>query len=165
MAKSDINVITAVLSKAPSFNHIPLEAVSHLARDAEIRRVRKNRFVFQEGDSSPFFYLVKQGLVKCYKEALSGKLFIMYVARDCEVLDAVVSFSLFLLYGKFGPSLSFTIREIAEFAGTTTETAIRIIAKLKSEQVLLPQRAKIEVLEPDRLKAACCTQSYVVGQI
>jgi len=68
-----------------------------------------------------------------------------------ERVDLRVSSVLFMLSSKFGSTLSLTCRDIADIAGTTTESTIRVISKLKKEGVLISHREKIEILDPVRL--------------
>lgn len=56
------------------------------------------------------------------------------------------------LSGEFGLTIPFTRREIAEVAGTTTETAIRFVSSLKRAGVLGSSRGQIMVLDQDRLE-------------
>jgi CRP-like cAMP-binding protein len=44
--------------------------------------------------------------------------------------------SLFALANKFGPCLKLKREELANYAGTTTETAIRILSKLRKKGVV-----------------------------
>ncbi len=58
---------------------------------------------------------------------------------------------LIMLYVKFGTTLVFTSEEIADLAGTTTETAIRVLSKLKKAGIIRSYRGKITILDPTRL--------------
>jgi CRP-like cAMP-binding protein len=69
-----------------------------------------------------------------------------------EKVDLRVSNVLFMLSSKFGTTLSLTCRDIADIAGTTTESTIRVIGKLKKEGILKSHREKIEILDPVRLR-------------
>ena len=62
--------------------------------------------------------------------------------------------SLCLLAGKFGPTLSLTRQELANFAGTTTETTIRVLSKLKKKGVIScsTTRGEIVISDLDRLR-------------
>jgi len=64
-----------------------------------------------------------------------------------EKVDLRVSNVLFMLSSKFGTTLSLTCRDIADIAGTTTESTIRVIGKLKKEGILNSHREKIEILD------------------
>ena len=65
--------------------------------------------------------------------------------RVCNVL--------YMLLVKFGEQLSFTNEEIANMGGMSTETAIRVLAKLKERKVIRGSgRGRITVLVRDELK-------------
>ena len=52
---------------------------------------------------------------------------------------------------KFGPVLNFTAVEIAELAGTTTETALRVLGNLRQDGTIEKTRGQIHVLKPEAL--------------
>ncbi len=59
---------------------------------------------------------------------------------------------LLMLSAKIGPSLSFTRQEIADMAGTTTETAIRVLSRLKDGGIIRSTRGKIVIQDETKLK-------------
>jgi CRP/FNR family transcriptional regulator, nitrogen oxide reductase regulator len=59
---------------------------------------------------------------------------------------------LFMLSNKFGNTLSFTCEEVADLSGTTTETVIRIMARLKALRILQTSRGKIRILNLAELR-------------
>ncbi|MGC8795438.1 MAG: Crp/Fnr family transcriptional regulator [Thermodesulfovibrio sp.] len=75
-----------------------------------------------------------------------------------DVLSRIV-YQIFKLITKYGKKVSegvlidlkLTKQEIAEMAGTTTETAIRVISRLKKEGYIIEQNRKIIVKDIDRL--------------
>ena len=54
--------------------------------------------------------------------------------------------------GKIVINAPITRQDIAEMAGTTVETAIRIISRWKKEGIVDTERGKIEILDPDYLE-------------
>jgi len=54
--------------------------------------------------------------------------------------------------GKYVINAPITRQDIAEMAGTTVETAIRIISKWKKEGIVNTQRGRIEILNPEYLE-------------
>jgi CRP-like cAMP-binding protein len=58
---------------------------------------------------------------------------------------------LLMLYSKLGPNLPFTRQEIADMAGTTTETAIRIMSRLKTRGIIRSVRGKTIILDETKL--------------
>lgn len=71
-----------------------------------------------------------------------------------EQVELRLVHSLCLLAGKFGPTLSLTRQELANFSGTTTETAIRVLSKLKKKGVISCSTTRREIIisDLDRLR-------------
>jgi CRP/FNR family transcriptional regulator, nitrogen oxide reductase regulator len=222
-----------VFKNCPSFVNMDEKAIKEIAALATECRFKKGDLVFREGDQCDFFYVVKQGRVKCFKESRTGKHFITNVSTVSDSLGVTAMFEgeprflsarvvedttllrvkredymswvrrhpsvmltmltlsarvvgsiydrfidmvgetaeqricnvLYMLYGKFGGSLNFTCEEIADLVGTTTETAIRILAKLKGSGVLAPTRGKILILDQTELKKLSRGADHVPGKI
>jgi len=57
-----------------------------------------------------------------------------------------------MLCYKFGTTLSFTSEELADLAGTTTESAIRIMSQLKKSGLISSSRGKVIVLDEAKLQ-------------
>jgi CRP/FNR family transcriptional regulator, nitrogen oxide reductase regulator len=57
-----------------------------------------------------------------------------------------------MLCSKFGTTLSFTCEELADLAGTTTETTIRVISSLKKSVLVSSSRGKIVILDETKLR-------------
>lgn len=60
---------------------------------------------------------------------------------------------LLMLSSKMGNELPFTRQEIADMAGTTTETTIRILSRLKSGGIIRSMRGKVIIADEAKLKA------------
>jgi len=60
--------------------------------------------------------------------------------------------TLLMLSAKLGPTLPFTRQEIANMAGTTTETAIRVTSQLKERRIIRSVRGKIIILDETKLR-------------
>lgn len=60
--------------------------------------------------------------------------------------------TLLMLSSKLGATLPFTREEIAEMAGTTTETAIRLMGRLREGGIIRSGRGKIVILDETRLR-------------
>ncbi len=69
-----------------------------------------------------------------------------------ERVEQRLARTLLMLYSKLGPTLPFTRQEIADMAGTTTETAIRITSQLKDRGIIRSVRGKIIILNETKLK-------------
>lgn len=59
---------------------------------------------------------------------------------------------LLMLAAKLGPTLPFTRQEIADMAGTTTETAIRVMSVLKDRNIIRSTRGKVIILDEQKLR-------------
>jgi len=69
-----------------------------------------------------------------------------------ERVDLRVSTALFMLSSKFGNTLFLTCSDIADLAGTTTASTIRVMSKLKKVGILRSYRQKIIILDQARLQ-------------
>ena len=58
---------------------------------------------------------------------------------------------LLMLSSKYGATLSFTRQEIADMTGTTTETTIRVMNRLKNAGIIRSSRGKIVILDETKL--------------
>ena len=52
------------------------------------------------------------------------------------------------LHGKFGSPLHFTSVEISEIAGTTPESTLRAMGRLRDQGIIETQRGQIKILDP-----------------
>ena len=59
---------------------------------------------------------------------------------------------LLMLSAKLGLTLPFTRQEVAEMAGTTTETAIRVMSHLKDRGIIHAVRGKVIILDEEKLR-------------
>ena len=69
-----------------------------------------------------------------------------------ERVDQRVSRILLMLSSRLGPTLPFTRQEIAEMAGTTTETTIRVMSRLRQGGIIRSVRSKIIILDETKLR-------------
>jgi CRP-like cAMP-binding protein len=68
---------------------------------------------------------------------------------------------LIMLYSKFGTTLHFTCDEIADLSGTTRETAVRVLSRLRQSGIILSCRGQIVLRDPARLRELS-RSSYVL---
>ncbi len=59
---------------------------------------------------------------------------------------------LLMLSAKLGLTLPFTRQEIADMVGTTTETAIRVMSRLKDRGIIRSVRGKVIILDEEKLR-------------
>ena len=209
-----------ILRRSLIFSILKDEELTELSQLAIEHSLHSDEFVFWEGDSPDYFYIVVEGRVKVVKHSSSGKEFIIaffdpgemfgevavfenkpypasaQVVTDTKILaikqEAFLSFlsthprvalsiinvlggrlrdaqtrlkdlagerveqrlarTLLMLSSKLGSTLPFTRQEIADMAGTTTETAIRITSQLKERGIISPVRGKIIILDETKLR-------------
>jgi CRP-like cAMP-binding protein len=59
---------------------------------------------------------------------------------------------LYTLYDKFGDTLKFTSNELAELAGTTTESTLRAMGRLRKRGIITSGRGEVSIIKPAKLK-------------
>jgi len=69
-----------------------------------------------------------------------------------ERVEQRVSRTLLMLSSKLGNDLPFTRQEIADMAGTTTETAIRVMSRLRQAGIIRSTRGKTAILDETKLR-------------
>ena len=69
-----------------------------------------------------------------------------------ERVEQRLARTLLMLSAKLGTTLPFTRQEIADMAGTTTETAIRFMSRLKDGGIIRSTRGKITILNETKLR-------------
>ncbi|MCL0066060.1 Crp/Fnr family transcriptional regulator [Dehalococcoidia bacterium] len=69
-----------------------------------------------------------------------------------ERVEQRIAGILVMLSGKIGPTIPFTRQEIADISGTTTETSIRVISRLKDRGIVSSNRGKITILDQTKLR-------------
>ena len=69
-----------------------------------------------------------------------------------ERVEQRIASLLLMLASKLGAELPFTRQEIAEMAGTTTETAIRVLSRLGKGHIVASRRGRITILDESRLR-------------
>ncbi|MFC1951592.1 Crp/Fnr family transcriptional regulator [Chloroflexota bacterium] len=69
-----------------------------------------------------------------------------------ERVEQRLARTLIMLSAKLGSTLPFTKQELADMSGTTTETTIRSMSRLKSGGIIRSTRGKIIILDETKLK-------------
>ena len=208
-----------LLKRSSIFSGLSDEELDALARLATERSFMSNEFIFWDGDTPEWFYLVTEGKVKVLKYSSLGKEFIIaffgpgemfgevavfenkpypasvQAVADTRVIgikrDDFLSFlanrpqvalsiinvlggrlrdaqgrlrdlagerveqrlasTLLMLSAKLGPTLPFTRQDIADMAGTTIETAIRVMSQLNNRGITRSVRGKVTILDKEKL--------------
>ncbi|MEJ2156205.1 MAG: Crp/Fnr family transcriptional regulator [Desulfobacteraceae bacterium] len=74
---------------------------------------------------------------------------------DKKVVDRLKRV-LHTLLKKYGPTLNFTSAELAELVGTTTESALRVMADMREKGIIEKRRGQIDILKPEALTDPEC---------
>ena len=69
-----------------------------------------------------------------------------------ERVEQRLARTLLMLYSKLGSTLPFTRQEIADMAGTTTETAIRFMSRLRDAGIICSGRGKTIIINESKLR-------------
>jgi len=209
-----------IIKQSFIFSRLSAEELAELACLAIERSFGEGEFIFWEGDTPDWFYIVAEGQVKALKHSSSGKEFIIAFFSSGEMFGEVAVFenkpypasaqavaetkvlgikrenllaflasrpevalriinilggrlreaqsrlrdfagerveqrlarTLLMLSAKLGYTLPFTRQEIADMAGTTTETAIRFMSRLKDGGIIRSVRGKTIILDETKLK-------------
>jgi len=209
-----------ILRHSSIFSRLNDDELGELANLTIERTFMPNEFIFWDGDTPDWFYMVTEGKVKVLKHSSSGKEFIIAFFGPGEMFGEVAVFEnkpypasaqavietkvvgikredflsflanrpqvslrtinvlgerlrdaqsrlrdlagerveqrlasvLLMLSTKLGSTLPFTRQEIADMAGTTTETAIRIMSSLKDRRIIRTVRGKVIILDEVKLR-------------
>lgn len=211
---------TQIIKNSSIFSNLNDDELSELATLSVEHSFMPDEFIFWDGDTPEWFYIVAEGQVKVLKHSSSGKEFIIaffgpgemfgevavfenkpypasaQAVTEIKVIgvkkDAFLSFLanrpqvalkiisvlgerlrdaqgrlrdfagerveqrlagvLLMLSAKLGPTLPFTRQEIADVAGTTIETTIRVMSTLKNRGIIRSARGKVIILDEQKLR-------------
>ncbi len=69
-----------------------------------------------------------------------------------ERVEQRIAAILLMLSSKLGETLPFTRQEIADMAGTTTETAIRVMSQLRTRGIVRSVRGRVTIIDAEKLR-------------
>jgi CRP-like cAMP-binding protein len=209
-----------VLKRSLTLASLNEDELAELAGLAIERSFAPGGFIFWDGDTPEWFYLVAEGKVKVLKHSSLGKEFIIAFFGPGEMFGEVAVFenkpypasaqaaaetkvlgikrmdflsfltnrpevslkiinvlggrlrdaqsrlrdlagerveqrlarTLLMLSSRLGSTLPFTRQEIADMAGTTTETAIRFMGQLKDRGIIRSTRGRTVILDMNKLR-------------
>jgi len=209
-----------VLRQSLIFSSLNEDELAELSKLAIEHSFKTGEFVFWEGDTPDYFYVVAEGRIKVLKHSSLGKEFIIAFFDPGEMFGEVAVFenkpypastqavtetrvlairkedflfflahrpqvalgiinvlggrlrdaqgrlkdlagerveqrlakTLLMLSSKLGSTLPFTRQEIADMTGTTTETAIRLMSRLKDTGIIRSLRGKTVILDEAKLR-------------
>lgn len=122
------------------------------ATDAAILTIRNDDFMeFLSSHPDLGFRILKRMLMVVGLRLLSSMRRLTDLAA--EKAENRLAYILYTLSLEFGLTLPLTREEVAQMAGTTTETAVRFISSLKKLGILGPARRKVVILDQDKLSS------------
>ena len=137
-----------VFGEVAVFDNAPYPASAQATDDTRALGIRRADFLSFLTQNPPVFMYMINVLGKRLRDAHDR-------LRDLagERVDQRLASILLMLYSKLGPTLPFTRQEIADMTGTTTETAIRVMTRMKDSGVVRSSRGKVTIVDEDKLRA------------
>jgi CRP/FNR family transcriptional regulator, nitrogen oxide reductase regulator len=110
-------------------------------------------------------FIEKYPIVKDRMLFVMGKVIDSAYERLCDFVGETASRRvlnvLYMLYSKFGDAVSFNREELADMAGTTVETTVRVLRELKASRIVESRRGCVVILDHEELRRTC-RSSYVI---
>ena len=136
-----------IFGEVAVFEEKPYPASSQAISDAKVLAIGKDKFVaFLSSHPEVSLRII---------DMLGGRL------RDAqnrlnalagERAEQRVAKTLLMLSSKLGQSLPFTRQEIADMSGTTIETTIRVMSRMKGGGIIRSHRGRTDILDEKRLR-------------
>lgn len=137
-----------VFGEVAVFEDRPYPASAQAVSDTEALGIGRDRFLaFLAGHPEVSLRIINM-LGGRLREA-QGRL----NALAGERAEQRVARTLLMLSSKLGPGLPFTRQEIADMSGTTIETTIRVMSRMKRAGIIRSHRGRTDILDDGRLKA------------
>ncbi|MBE3572564.1 MAG: Crp/Fnr family transcriptional regulator [Moorella humiferrea] len=80
------------LRQVPVFADLSPEELQHIASLAQVRRYRKNMYIFMQGEPGDAIYFVKKGAIKLFQVLEDGREKILHFVREGEIFAEVLLF-------------------------------------------------------------------------
>ena len=213
---------SSVLKRSSIFSALTNEELAELSGAAKQRTLAAGEYIFWEGDTADWFYVIERGSVKVSKISSQGKETILNFFGPGEMFGEVAVFQdrpypasaqaqsethllgiqksamlqflvrhpqvslriidilsgrlrdsqnrlrdlagerveqrlariLIMLSAKLGETLPFTRQELADMAGTTQETTIRILSQWKEKGIIRSRRSQTVIADLAKLRLA-----------
>ena len=129
------------------FQGKPYPASAQAAIDTRVLAIRKDDFLKLLSSHPEVALAIINVLGGRLREA-QGRLKDMAAERVQQRLAR----TLLILSAKLGDTLPFTRQEIADMAGTTTETVIRLMSRLKDSKIIRSNRGRVIILDETKLR-------------
>jgi CRP-like cAMP-binding protein len=136
-----------VFGEVAVFEERPYPASAQSVSNTELLGIGKDRFLaFLSGHPEVSLRIINMlgGRLRDAQNRLN--------ALAGERAEQRVARTLLMLSSKLGQSLPFTRQEIADMSGTTIETTIRVMSRMKSGGIIHSHRGKTDILDETRLR-------------
>ncbi len=136
-----------IFGEVAVFEERPYPATAQAVSDTEVLAIGKDRFLaFLSGHPEVSLRIINMlgGRLRDAQNRLN--------ALAGERAEQRVAKTLLMLSSKLGQSLPFTRQEIADMSGTTIETTIRVMSRMKSGGIIRSHRGKTDILDEAKLR-------------
>lgn len=136
-----------IFGEVAVFEDRPYPASAQAISDTEVLGIGRDRFLgFMSGHPEVALRIINMlgGRLRDAQNRLN--------ALAGERAEQRVARTLLMLSSKLGQSLPFTRQEIADMSGTTIETTIRVMSRMKSGGIIRSYRGRTDILDETRLK-------------
>jgi len=136
-----------VFGEVAVFEERPYPASAQAISDTEVLGIGRDRFLaFLSGHPEVALRIINMlgGRLRDAQNRLN--------ALAGERAEQRVARTLLMLSSKLGQSLPFTRQEIADMSGTTIETTIRVMSRMKRGEIIRSRRGRTDILDETRLK-------------
>jgi CRP-like cAMP-binding protein len=136
-----------VFGEVAVFEERPYPASAQAISDTEVLGIGRDRFVaFLSGHPEVALRIINMlgGRLRDAQNRLN--------ALAGERAEQRVARTLLMLSSKLGQSLPFTRQELADMSGTTIETTIRVMSRMKRGEIIRSRRGRTDILDETRLK-------------
>jgi CRP-like cAMP-binding protein len=131
------------------FSSVPRPLCAEALEDAVVLHVKRENFANFCYENPAVMGNIIVILGRAVDSANSRILDMMEMRVEKRLLKVLLT-----LYQKFGQTLDFTSNELAELAGTTTESTLRVMARLRRSGVIQTRRGQIQILRAENLTNA-----------
>ena len=136
-----------IFGEVAVFEERPYPASAQANSDTEVLGIGRDRFLaFLSGHPEVSLRIINMlgGRLRDAQNRLN--------ALAGERAEQRVAKTLLMLSSKLGQSLPFTRQEIADMSGTTIETTIRVMSRMKSGGIIRSHRGRTDILDESRLR-------------
>jgi len=138
------------------FDGKPYPASAQAMDEAIVLTIRREEFLFYV-TQNPTIAMKIIGIIGERVKSAHDRLRDLAADRVEQRLAKV----LLMLSSKYGPTLPFTKQEIADLTGTTTETAIRVMSRLKDSGIIRSTRGETVILDEAKLQLLSSDSPFV----